>query len=113
MPPDFDECPNFCYKFPKRGFEKSYDFCKTCDVGIAKKQFEESTIKILNERFGNDWKVYGFDNLLLQVKEAFRLKDEKSLSITASIMVDVVKSEQYRQERIERWNRKQRAKNNG
>lgn len=78
---------------------------------IAKDDFEEDTISILNERLGDKWKEYKFNYLLSQVYDAFDLKDSKiELSVTAEVMVNILISEQNRQRRIHDYNRKLKRK---
>ncbi len=107
--PFYDECPSVCYKFPRRDKKDEDIFCQGCEVGIAKKTFEEETESHLNDRLGKDWKQYGFENLVRQVKDAFEMKESgENLSVVGQIMVNIVHSELNRQSRIERFNRKKK-----
>ncbi len=114
IPPFYDECPSYCYKWPKR--KDKDNFCDHCEVGVAKQAFEDETEKILKERLDNKWKKYGLQSLISQVKNTFEIKESKehneNLSIIALIMVNILRSEENRQDRIRRYNDKlEREKN--
>lgn len=110
--PSYDECPLYCQKYPKR--KENYDFCKVCEVGIAKKEFQIATEEILTERFGEDWHEYGFDNLYQQVRLVYDTKQSvKDLSVYTQTLVDIISSEEARQQRIDRYNLNQKLKSQG
>jgi hypothetical protein len=112
--PEYDYCPRICARFPKRPKDQVREFCGGCEVGIAKKAYEEASLQYLNEQCGDDWKKYRFEDLHQTVVDIWDEKSEtKSIRpVNIQILVNILQSEINHQEKIREWNRRQAAKQN-
>lgn len=106
--PEFDECPLVCFKKEGNG----EDFCKSCDVKVAREIFQEEAIQVLDERFGDEWKIYPFDEILKSVISIINSEDDNKMtwSPTTDLLFDVYISQRTRLKRIDDWNYKQKIK---
>lgn len=106
-----DDCPDICVKFPKR--EKTNDYCNLCDVKIARDAYEEATKGYLDDRLGNKWKKWTFEEIENTVLSIYNIKesDKTKWTVTTSTLVAVLDGEINRQQRIKLWQDKQKAKN--
>jgi len=112
--PEYDNCPRICARFPKRLKSDATDFCGACDVGIAKKAYEEAALEFLNIQCGDDWKKYEFKDLHQVVIDIWNEKSEiKSIRpVNIQYLVDILQNEINHQDKIKEWNKRQRAKQN-
>ena len=104
----FDDCPDYCARFSEKERKGSKDYCKGCDIKIAKDNLKEFSEKELDEKLGDRWKRYTFESLLSSVYSVYDIKDFKPHDLTpkAEILVGTFLSEESRQRRIERYNDK-------
>ena len=106
QPPQYDDCPAPC---PDDG-EMLFSFCDTCPRKESEEGFRADCEGYLNERLGDRWQRYGFEQLYGDVLSTLALEDSKDLTVTAAACVAIVKSERRKMERIDAWNAKQKAK---
>lgn len=98
LPPIFYDCPQFCglRKEPRN------DFCKTCEVAAAEKDFRRDAVKALNQRCGDTWKQLGFDLLEKTVYEVASLEesDQSLWTEKTERLVNIFKNVRNKQKRI-------------
>jgi len=110
LEPSFSDCPSLC----PDDIENTRDgrYCETCPRYEAEIEFKEQCEHYLQERTGDQWRKYGFKNLLnavLDVRDLKGLPRNKLTAITGDLL-NILESERGKMERIDEWNRRQKAK---
>lgn len=103
LPPTYYQCPKWCGERK----ETRDDFCSSCPVGIADKEFEKETRALLDLRLGDKWEEYGFDGLLDAVYNTSYLQDTDPSKWTAKTerMVTILRGEKNRLQRTKDYKR--------
>lgn len=86
--------------------------CDGCPKQEERKAFQEAAEGYLDERLGDKWKRYGFDNLVEQVLDVLDVEraSVSNLSLTTKTrkLLDIVENERRRMKRIDEWNARQK-----
>lgn len=96
----YDDCGSVCGQTQK----PSGEFCGGCPIMKADKRFRKETHAALDEKPGAEWKEYGFDFLQTTLFAVMDLEDEPDLFVGTEILVNILKNERNKIERVERQN---------
>ncbi|HEV2864341.1 MAG TPA: hypothetical protein VGX48_25305 [Pyrinomonadaceae bacterium] len=119
--PQFDECPGVCGETGRARDEGGP--CGECPVRELEAGFEEETRQELEEECGEALRRWSFETLYFDVQTAMvaarRVKRgtyPRGCTALEARLIDIVRAEQSRAERIDLWERRQamkrRSKNN-
>lgn len=108
--PRFDDCPAPCAESEK----DESDFCRVCPIAAAWSEFRESFNEQVCERLPGIKSEWSFEKLYLEtvkvLKVDSRLEGRGYPSDSSALLarcLDIVRAEQYRIERIAKWERDQ------
>lgn len=115
--PSFDDCPELCSRSEDGGEPKDLpDFCAECDVSKQLQFFTESAAASLARRFSEGECVWTLAELESDVYEAMRLAHSvrrgaypRGCDTVKARLIDIVRREEHRPERIRIWELNQKA----
>lgn len=104
-PPAYWDCPKWC---PEQK-ERRESPCEACPTADQDREMKRELEQNLTERLGDAWRPWGVDGLLRTVYEIGYLAetDDSEWTVTTARLVNIYRSEQSRQRRVDDYNRRQ------